>query len=101
MQPREMACEACGIAVRGAFAATPLSSLPTEHQRFIEMFVLASGNLKEIASLAGVSYPTVRNRLDKVIEALRIAIASRREANEAETAVPASQNEAARIIKQI
>jgi hypothetical protein len=74
MRPSEMACESCGIGVRGLFPTAPLSSLPVEHQRFIEMFVLASGNLKEIASLAGVSYPTVRNRLDKVIEALRSAI---------------------------
>lgn len=100
MLPSEMACEACGIAVRGRFAASPLSGLPTEHQRFIEMFVLASGNLKEIASLAGVSYPTVRNRLDKVIEALRSAIESRPEPHDADAAA-SSVNEAARIIKRI
>ena len=66
----EMACDFCEISVSGNFAATPLARLPIEHQRFIEMFVLASGNLKEIASLAGVSYPTVRSRLDKVIASL-------------------------------
>jgi len=67
----EMACDACETSVRGEFAATPLARMPVEHQRFIEMFVLASGNLKEIATLAGVSYPTVRSRLDKVISSLR------------------------------
>ena len=35
------------------------------------MFVLAGGNLKEIAEQVGVSYPTVRSRLDKIIESLR------------------------------
>ena len=44
------------------------------------MFVLASGNLKEIATHAGVSYPTVRSRLDKVIAALRDEIAAQNEA---------------------
>lgn len=70
MQVSECACKACQIAIRGEFPVAALSNLPTEHQRFIEMFVLASGNLKEIASHAGVSYPTVRSRLDKVIAAL-------------------------------
>jgi hypothetical protein len=38
------------------------------------MFVLASGNLKAIAEQAGVSYPTVRSRLDKIIDSLRQVI---------------------------
>ena len=38
------------------------------------MFVLAGGNLKQIAEQTGVSYPTVRSRLDKVIDALRAEI---------------------------
>ena len=38
------------------------------------MFVLASGSLKEIAEETGVSYPTVRSRLDKVIHLLRAEI---------------------------
>ena len=49
-----------------------------EHQRFIEMFVLAGGNLKEIAEQVGVSYPTIRSRLDKVIDALRAEISKTR-----------------------
>ena len=72
-----MACTGCGVDVRGAFAMTRLGSLPVDHQRFIEMFVLAGGSLKEIAQQTGVSYPTVRSRLDKVIDALRDEIAKR------------------------
>ena len=64
-------CDRCQVEIRGDFPPIPLGNLPTAHQRFIEMFVLASGNLKEIATHAGVSYPTVRSRLDKVIAALR------------------------------
>lgn len=71
MRVSQCACDACSVKVEGDFPSIPLSNLPTAHQRFIEMFVLASGNLKEIATHAGVSYPTVRSRLDKVIAALR------------------------------
>lgn len=75
-------CQRCQVEVRGDFPPIPLGNLPTAHQRFIEMFVLASGNLKEIATHAGVSYPTVRSRLDKVIAALREEISAQQEAGE-------------------
>ena len=66
-----MTCHACQVAVEATFPTARLANLPIEHQRFIEIFVLASGSLKEIAEQTGVSYPTVRSRLDKVIAALR------------------------------
>jgi len=46
-------CDRCGVEIRGDYPPVPLANLPTAHQRFIEMFVLASGNLKEIATHAG------------------------------------------------
>ena len=70
MEVTRMACPGCQCAIEGPFATTRLGRLPSEHQRFIEIFLLAGGNLKEIAQHAGVSYPTVRSRLDKVIDAL-------------------------------
>src|SRR5438067_12764611 len=69
-----MGCDHCKTAVEAAFPMSRLGSLPVEHQKFIEMFVLAGGNLKEIAEQVGVSYPTIRSRLDKVIEQLRAEI---------------------------
>jgi hypothetical protein len=82
-----------------------LGSLPVEHQRFIEMFVLAGGNLKEIAEQVGVSYPTIRSRLDKVIEALRGQIAKTRQVKgnllDAVSPNRAGAEEAARLIKEI
>jgi len=71
MQTTRMTCTHCAVSIDAEFADRPISRLPVEHQRFIELFVLAGGSLKEIAAQAGVSYPTVRNRLDKVIEQLR------------------------------
>jgi hypothetical protein len=71
----KMTCHACKVSVEAVFPSPRLASLPIEHQRFIEIFLLAGGNLKQIAEQAGVSYPTVRSRLDKVIESLRQEIA--------------------------
>jgi len=100
-----MACTGCACAIEGKFATTRLGRLPSEHQRFIEIFLLAGGNLKEIAQQAGVSYPTVRSRLDKVIDSLRSEIAAtdklRATPLDTESDASDSADEAARIIKAI
>src|SRR5688500_18346047 len=103
MDVTRMACPGCQCAIEGQFATTRLGRLPSEHQRFIEIFLLACGSLKEIAQQAGVSYPTVRSRLDKVIDALRAEIASAHQVSgsplDAVGGVEDSADEAARIIK--
>lgn len=71
MTVSRMTCHQCSVSVEAAFPSPRLTNLPVEHQRFIEIFVLAGGNLKQIAEQAAVSYPTVRSRLDKVIQSLR------------------------------
>ena len=105
MTVTEMTCADCRVAVRAAFPMSRLAGLPVEHQRFIEMFVLAGGNLKEIAEQVGVSYPTIRSRLDRVIESLRgeIAKTQRVRGSLLDAVEPGKTNaeEAARIIKRI
>ena len=49
-----------------------LKNLENEDINFIKKFVLASGSLKEVALLYGVTYPTVRLRLDKLIQKIKI-----------------------------
>jgi hypothetical protein len=46
--------------------------LEDEDQQFIKRFVLASGSLKELAEFYEVSYPTLRVRLDRLIERIRV-----------------------------
>ncbi len=48
-------------------------NLDDEDLSFIKKFLLASGSLKEIAHLYGVTYPTVRLRLDKLIQKIEIS----------------------------
>ena len=52
----------------------PLRQLGDDDLDFIQRLVLASGSLKELAQGYGVSYPTIRGRLDKLIERLRARI---------------------------
>ena len=49
-----------------------LASLDEEDVSFIKKFVLASGSLKEAAGIYGVTYPTVRLRLDRLIQKIRL-----------------------------
>jgi hypothetical protein len=51
----------------------PLAALPREDLDLIVELVLRSGSLKDLATEYGVSYPTIRTRLDKVIERLAAA----------------------------
>ena len=50
-----------------------LAGLSEEELAFLRRFVLASGSLKEVAGEYGVSYPTVRLRLDRLIQKIRLA----------------------------
>src|SRR4051794_31236819 len=105
MAVTEMTCGPCAVSIRASFPMARIAGLPIEHQRFIEMFVLAGGNLKEIAEQVGVSYPTIRSRLDKVIDALRSEIGKTRrvQGNVLDAVDPGKTNAevAARLIKGI
>lgn len=50
-----------------------MTGLEDEDAAFIKRFVLASGSLKEMAGQYGVSYPTVRLRLDRLIQKIRLS----------------------------
>jgi hypothetical protein len=61
------------VQVSGARKSTRwLDALEEEDLSFIKRFVLASGSLKELASVYGISYPTVRLRLDRLIEKVKL-----------------------------
>lgn len=67
LQATRLACTGCQTALEGRFDLPPLLRLPRDDQAFIADFVRHSGSLKDMARLTGVSYPTVRTRLDAII----------------------------------
>ena len=64
-------CPTCETRIEGDYRLPTLLLLPTDDQRFVLDFILCSGSLKEMASRLGLSYPTVRNRLDDIINQLK------------------------------
>ncbi|MCF8009388.1 MAG: DUF2089 domain-containing protein [Halanaerobiales bacterium] len=63
-------CPSCQTSISGNFKLDKFSKLKKEHLEFIEVFVKSRGNIKEVERELGISYPTVRNKLDEVIHAL-------------------------------
>jgi hypothetical protein len=65
-----LACPACGLAYEGGFRLPRLARLSAEQQDLVERVILAGGNLKDAARDLEISFPTLRKRLDAVVEAL-------------------------------
>nr|PZN68612.1 MAG: hypothetical protein DIU55_13940 [Bacillota bacterium] len=63
-------CDQCGTAIEGSFDPSPFARLTPEQQEFVIIFLRARGNIKEVERELSISYPTVRARLDAVLEAL-------------------------------
>ncbi|MCE5270963.1 DUF2089 domain-containing protein [bacterium] len=68
LKVRRLACDRCGTAVEGDYELPLLARLDSGDQQFILNLLTSGGSLKELAALYGISYPTVRNRLDALIE---------------------------------
>ena len=66
----KLQCVQCGTTVEGSFGGSLLAALSTEQQQFVEIFLRCRGNIRDVERELGVSYPTVRSRLEKVIGAL-------------------------------
>jgi len=54
------------IAIEGSFDLPPLAQLTMEDQTFVTAFVRCHGSIKEMEQLFGISYPTVKNRLNGI-----------------------------------
>jgi hypothetical protein len=54
------------IAIEGAFALPQLARLPLDDQVFVAAFVKSHGSIKEMEAVFGVSYPTVKARLNRI-----------------------------------
>ncbi len=60
------------IAVRGDFVLPPLAGLRFEDQVFVSEFVRCHGSIKYMEKAFGISYPTVKNRLNRIVQQLHL-----------------------------
>lgn len=59
-----------GVAIEGGFELPQLAQLNVEDQVFVTAFVRCHGSIKEMERIFGVSYPTVKSRLNRIAQAL-------------------------------
>jgi hypothetical protein len=66
-------CRSCGTTIEGEFGVGRFGRLSHEQLTVLESFLRSRGNLKEMERELGISYPTVRGRLDALVRALGLA----------------------------
>ncbi|HET6379878.1 MAG TPA: DUF2089 domain-containing protein [candidate division Zixibacteria bacterium] len=99
-------CRSCGTALEGEFQVGRFGRLSREQLALLESFLRSRGNLKEMERELGISYPTVRARVDALIRALGLADSDAtfpddEEAAEADAATATTGEEAAAKRRQI
>lgn len=54
------------IAIEGSFSLPPLAGLSAEDQVFVMAFIRSHGSIKDMEQMFGISYPTVKNRINRI-----------------------------------
>jgi len=70
----ELGCPNCNIKLSGQFELCRFCRLPPEQLAFAEVFIKNRGNIREVEKDLGISYPTVRGRLENLIRALGYSV---------------------------
>ena len=65
-----LTCKKCGSALNGHFNGCEFCNLSDEESYFLLTFIKCRGNIKDVEKELGISYPTVRGKLDTVIRKL-------------------------------
>jgi hypothetical protein len=70
LEVKRLECPACGTGIDGAFGLCRFCRLSPDQRDFLDVFLAARGNIREVERVLGISYPTVRGRLNALLETL-------------------------------
>lgn len=73
----KLQCTHCHTTIENEFELSNFASLNSEQLSFIETFLKCRGNIKEVEKDLGISYPTVRGKLDDIISSLGYSTAKK------------------------
>ena len=68
----ELHCPRCDLAVTGDFPRCRFCELPQEQSELLEVFLRCRGVIRHMEAELGLSYPTVRSRIDDLLKALHL-----------------------------
>jgi hypothetical protein len=72
-----LGCPKCTTAIEGDFQPCEFCRLPEEDLEFVKVFIKCRGNIKDVEKELGISYPTVRGKLDAVIRGLGFEVTTK------------------------
>lgn len=67
---KKLQCTSCKTTIENDFSFSKFQYLSEEQMQFIEVFIKCRGSIKDVEKQMGISYPTVRAKLDEVIAAI-------------------------------
>ncbi len=70
MTPVACLCDDCGFRLEGPFTISPLATLPAQDQAIIIAFLRGFGSIKNVQEILGVSFPTARARIERIVSNL-------------------------------
>jgi hypothetical protein len=88
----KLSCPKCTTAIEGDFQPCEFCRLPEEDLLFVKVFIRCRGNIKDVEKDLGISYPTVRGKLDSVIRSLGYEVPTK-EVNKENEEKTAARNE--------
>lgn len=113
LEVSDLQCASCHTRISGHFDLCKFCKLPSEQRAFAEVFIKNRGNIRDVEKELGISYPTVRGRLESLIRALGYTVDSEPDISEAQRAAQkkaildklskgeVSAQEAARLIRNL
>ena len=81
----KLRCNKCGTVIENDFELSKFEYLAEEQLKFMQVFIMCRGNIKDVEKELGISYPTVRAKLDEVISALGYTVVKKDAVNNSET----------------
>ena len=70
MKATRLKCSSCKTVIENEFEFSKFDYLSKDQLKFMEVFIMCRGNIKDVEKELGISYPTVRAKLDEVINSL-------------------------------
>ncbi|WP_289292991.1 DUF2089 domain-containing protein [Romboutsia ilealis] len=74
MKIMKLKCNHCNTTIENEFSISKFDRLSKEQLNFVEVFLACRGNIKDVEKQLGISYPTVRGKLDEINHELGLSI---------------------------
>jgi hypothetical protein len=99
----ELKCPKCGLQIQKDFESCDLCNLPEEDYEFLLIFLRTQGRITDMEKVLGVSYPTIKTKIDNLLKRLKLSpITAEEEIDPLDALAQAkiSVDEAVAILKQ-